>query len=181
MQNDRCASIADEGKATTLEDTLDLRLTDKVVLITGSTAGIGFAIARAIAAEGAQVYVNGRTKQRVDAAVAAICSHSCPLLSGVVLLRIVSKIFEFPVFRLSYIVKAPFDRRSHRSPFLSQQHEGHIDCDPGKPRRKTRSAFECVKVNKGPHQALLEHVFRILPIVCDSIDLIQYAPGMALA
>ena len=57
-----------------LEDTLDLRLTDKIVLVTGSTAGIGFAIARAVAAEGAHVYVNGRTQQRVDAAVEAIRS-----------------------------------------------------------------------------------------------------------
>jgi NAD(P)-dependent dehydrogenase (short-subunit alcohol dehydrogenase family) len=54
---------------------VDLRLTDKVVLVTGSTAGIGFAIARALAAEGAHVYVNGRTQERVDAAIAAIRSH----------------------------------------------------------------------------------------------------------
>jgi NAD(P)-dependent dehydrogenase (short-subunit alcohol dehydrogenase family) len=57
-----------------LEDTVDLRLTDKVALVTGSTAGIGFATARALAAESAHVYVNGRTQQRVDAAVAAIRS-----------------------------------------------------------------------------------------------------------
>jgi NAD(P)-dependent dehydrogenase (short-subunit alcohol dehydrogenase family) len=56
--------------------TVDLRLTDKVALVTGSTAGIGFAIARALAAEGAHVYVNGRTQERVDAAVAAIRSHA---------------------------------------------------------------------------------------------------------
>jgi NAD(P)-dependent dehydrogenase (short-subunit alcohol dehydrogenase family) len=55
---------------------VDLRLTDKVALVTGSTAGIGFAIARALAAEGAHVYVNGRTQNRVDATVAAIRSHA---------------------------------------------------------------------------------------------------------
>ena len=54
---------------------MDLRLTDKIALITGSTAGIGFAIARALAIEGAHVYVNGRTQERVDAAVAAIRSE----------------------------------------------------------------------------------------------------------
>ena len=55
-----------------LEDNVDLKLTDKVVLVTGSTAGIGFAIAQALAIEGAHVYVNGRTQKRVDAAVVAI-------------------------------------------------------------------------------------------------------------
>ena len=54
---------------------MDLRLTRKMALVTGSTAGIGFAIAKSLANEGAQVYVNGRTQERVDAAVAAIRSH----------------------------------------------------------------------------------------------------------
>jgi NAD(P)-dependent dehydrogenase (short-subunit alcohol dehydrogenase family) len=55
---------------------VDLRLRGKVVLVTGSTAGIGFAIARSLASEGAHVYVNGRTQERVDEAVAAIRSQS---------------------------------------------------------------------------------------------------------
>jgi NAD(P)-dependent dehydrogenase (short-subunit alcohol dehydrogenase family) len=41
-------------------------------VVTGSTAGIGFATARMLAAEGASVVVNGRTQARVDAAVAQI-------------------------------------------------------------------------------------------------------------
>jgi NAD(P)-dependent dehydrogenase (short-subunit alcohol dehydrogenase family) len=59
----------------TVEDDVDLKLTSKVALVTGSTAGIGFAIAKSLASEGAHVYVNGRTQQRVDAAIAAIRSH----------------------------------------------------------------------------------------------------------
>lgn len=53
---------------------MDLKLAEKTALVTGSTAGIGFAIARALAREGAKVYVNGRTQARVDAAIAAIRS-----------------------------------------------------------------------------------------------------------
>ena len=53
---------------------MDLKLTEKVALVTGSTAGIGFAIAQSLAREGAHVYVNGRTQQRVDAAISAIRS-----------------------------------------------------------------------------------------------------------
>jgi len=48
---------------------MDLGLKGKRALVTGSTAGIGFAIAKALAAEGATVWVNGRTQERVDAAV----------------------------------------------------------------------------------------------------------------
>ena len=56
---------------------MDLKLTGKIVMVTGSTAGIGgFAIAKSLASEGAHVYVNGRTQERVDAAVAAIRSHA---------------------------------------------------------------------------------------------------------
>src|SRR5207253_649359 len=57
------------------ENDVDLRLTGKIVLVTGSTAGIGFAIAKSLASEGAHVNVNGRTQERVDAAVVAIGSH----------------------------------------------------------------------------------------------------------
>lgn len=55
---------------------MDLKLADKVALVTGSTAGIGFAIARSLAREGAHVYLNGRTQERVDRAKAAIRAHS---------------------------------------------------------------------------------------------------------
>ncbi|MEB4590915.1 SDR family oxidoreductase [Candidatus Thiothrix sp. Deng01] len=47
---------------------MDLQLQGKRALITGSTAGIGFACARELAAEGASVIVNGRTSARVEAA-----------------------------------------------------------------------------------------------------------------
>jgi NAD(P)-dependent dehydrogenase (short-subunit alcohol dehydrogenase family) len=57
------------------EDELDLRLTGKIALVTGSTAGIGFAIAKSLANEGAHVFVNGRTQERVDSAVATIRSQ----------------------------------------------------------------------------------------------------------
>jgi NAD(P)-dependent dehydrogenase (short-subunit alcohol dehydrogenase family) len=48
---------------------VDLGLTSKLALVTGSTAGIGLATAAALAREGARVIVNGRTSARVDAAV----------------------------------------------------------------------------------------------------------------
>jgi NAD(P)-dependent dehydrogenase (short-subunit alcohol dehydrogenase family) len=55
---------------------VDLKLDGKVALVTGSTAGIGFALAQSLAREGAHVCVNGRTQERVDTAIAAIRSQA---------------------------------------------------------------------------------------------------------
>ena len=48
---------------------MDLQLDGKRALVTGSTAGIGFAIAEALVNESAKVIVNGRTQDRVDEAL----------------------------------------------------------------------------------------------------------------
>jgi NAD(P)-dependent dehydrogenase (short-subunit alcohol dehydrogenase family) len=51
---------------------MDLGLRHKLVLVTGSTAGIGFASARLFAREGARVVVNGRSEGRVNEAAAKL-------------------------------------------------------------------------------------------------------------
>src|SRR2546430_8319239 len=51
---------------------MNLQLENKLALVSGSTAGIGLAIAKALAAEGARVIVNGRTEARVKEAIASI-------------------------------------------------------------------------------------------------------------
>jgi NAD(P)-dependent dehydrogenase (short-subunit alcohol dehydrogenase family) len=47
---------------------MDLKLTGKTALVTGSTAGIGLEIARRLSAEGAEVVVCGRSQAKLDAA-----------------------------------------------------------------------------------------------------------------
>jgi NAD(P)-dependent dehydrogenase (short-subunit alcohol dehydrogenase family) len=51
---------------------MDLQLGGRRALVTGSTAGIGLAIAESLAREGAEVVVNGRTPERVEAAIREI-------------------------------------------------------------------------------------------------------------
>ncbi|MDB6060398.1 MAG: 3-hydroxybutyrate dehydrogenase [Verrucomicrobiaceae bacterium] len=51
---------------------MNLHLQNKRALITGSTSGIGFAIAQTLAQEGAEVIITGRTQERVDSAVTKI-------------------------------------------------------------------------------------------------------------
>ena len=51
---------------------MDLQITGKRALVTGSTAGIGYAIAHGLAAEGAQVVITGRTQASVDGALARL-------------------------------------------------------------------------------------------------------------
>lgn len=48
---------------------MDLRLAGRTAFVSGSTQGIGYAIARALATEGAQVTLNGRSPERVGSAV----------------------------------------------------------------------------------------------------------------
>lgn len=51
---------------------MDLNLKNKRAFISGSTKGIGFAIARTLLAEGAQVIINGRSRESVDEAIAKL-------------------------------------------------------------------------------------------------------------
>lgn len=48
---------------------MDLRLKGKTALVTGSTAGIGLAIAQNLAEEGASVIISGRNREKLDRAV----------------------------------------------------------------------------------------------------------------
>jgi NAD(P)-dependent dehydrogenase (short-subunit alcohol dehydrogenase family) len=51
---------------------MDLQLSGKTALVTGSTGGIGYSIAKVLLREGAQVIVNGRTQESVDKAAASL-------------------------------------------------------------------------------------------------------------
>jgi NAD(P)-dependent dehydrogenase (short-subunit alcohol dehydrogenase family) len=63
---------------------MNFGLEGKTALITGSTAGIGFAAAQGLAHEGAHVIVNGRTQDRVATAVAKIQETAHPkFISGI--------------------------------------------------------------------------------------------------
>jgi NAD(P)-dependent dehydrogenase (short-subunit alcohol dehydrogenase family) len=62
---------------------MNLELDGKRALVTGSTAGIGYAIAEALAREGADVIVNGRTEERVEQAIRLIrTSHPQAKVEG---------------------------------------------------------------------------------------------------
>lgn len=51
---------------------MNLQLTSKTAFISGSTQGIGYAIARQLLAEGAKVIVNGRSQEKVDRAISTL-------------------------------------------------------------------------------------------------------------
>lgn len=63
---------------------MELGLRGKRAFISGSSQGIGFAVASALAAEGVDVVINGRDERRVDAAVAAVAlAHPGAAVSGI--------------------------------------------------------------------------------------------------
>lgn len=51
---------------------MKIDLAGKVALVTASTAGIGFAIAKGLAESGAEIIINGRSEQSVNAAIARL-------------------------------------------------------------------------------------------------------------
>jgi NAD(P)-dependent dehydrogenase (short-subunit alcohol dehydrogenase family) len=59
---------------------MDLQLRGRRALVTGSTAGIGFAIAEALAREGAAVIVNGRSQARVEEALGRLAGTGADLV-----------------------------------------------------------------------------------------------------
>ena len=61
---------------------MDLQLGNRLALVTGSTAGIGFAIAESLAGEGARVIVNGRTDNAVDRAIAQLTEATSGAVLG---------------------------------------------------------------------------------------------------
>lgn len=65
---------------------MDLKLSDKTALVSGSTGGIGFAIAQSLAQEGATVLINGRSQERVNQAIDQIKATTPNVkLSGIAL------------------------------------------------------------------------------------------------
>ncbi|RYD74029.1 MAG: SDR family oxidoreductase [Sphingobacteriales bacterium] len=55
---------------------MDLQLKNKTAFISGSTAGIGYAIAESLLKEGVKVIINGRSEERVDAALKELAKIS---------------------------------------------------------------------------------------------------------
>jgi NAD(P)-dependent dehydrogenase (short-subunit alcohol dehydrogenase family) len=56
--------------------TMTHKLSGKIALVTGGSAGIGLGIAKCFAAEGARVFITGRRQSELDKAVAAIGGHT---------------------------------------------------------------------------------------------------------
>src|SRR6202047_624045 len=66
-----------------IQTKMNLETERKRPLVKGSTAGIGYAIAEALAREGADVIVNGRTEERVEQAIQSIrTSHPQARVEG---------------------------------------------------------------------------------------------------
>lgn len=71
---------------------MDLKLKDKVVMITGSTGGVGEALTKAFAAEGCKLAISSTKQEKLDALLAKVSIKSENLLTFVVDVREESQI-----------------------------------------------------------------------------------------
>jgi NAD(P)-dependent dehydrogenase (short-subunit alcohol dehydrogenase family) len=62
---------------------MDLKLKGKRAFVSGSTAGIGFAVALGLAREGVEVVINGRTDAKVSDAIKRIAGGTAATVSGI--------------------------------------------------------------------------------------------------
>jgi NAD(P)-dependent dehydrogenase (short-subunit alcohol dehydrogenase family) len=67
-----CLALATFALMAGAVQAMDLQLQGKTALVTGSTGGIGYGIAKVLLAENAQVIINGRTQDSVDRAIASL-------------------------------------------------------------------------------------------------------------
>lgn len=72
-------------------------LKGKTALVTGANTGLGFEMARALAGRGAHVVVAGRSREKVDAAIAALVAESpvASLEAGIVDLNSLASVRDF--------------------------------------------------------------------------------------
>jgi len=70
------------------------KLQGKVAVITGGTAGIGLAVAKLFAAEGAYVFITGRHQDRLDDAVKEIGDNVCGVQGDVANLADLDRLYE---------------------------------------------------------------------------------------
>ena len=59
-------------------------LAGKNALVTGSTAGIGYGIAKSYLQQGAFVFINGRSRSTVDKAIAQLAAEGLTNVAGIV-------------------------------------------------------------------------------------------------
>ena len=83
---------------------MDYQLKNKTAFITGSTSGIGFAVARLLAGEGSKVIINGRDQAGVDHAIAQLKQvHETSNVSGLVADFSIKESVEGLIHQLGFI------------------------------------------------------------------------------
>ncbi len=104
-------------------------LTGKTALVTGSTQGIGFDIAKTLAAQGAKVFVHGASSMEKCKAAAAKVPESTPVLANLMCMDEVEGLFSQtgPVDIL--VLNASVQYKRAWDAFSDEEYDAQMDCN----------------------------------------------------
>ena len=104
-------------------------LTGKTALVTGSTQGIGFAVAKILAEHGAKVFVNGATSMEKCRAASEQIKNSVPVMANLLKTEDIDRLYETTGGVDILVLNASIQYKRSWEDFTEEEYDTQMDCN----------------------------------------------------
>ena len=104
-------------------------LTGKTALVTGSTQGIGFAVAKILAEHGAKVFVNGATSMEKCRAASEQIKNSVPVMANLLKTEDIDRLYETTGSVDILVLNASIQYKRSWEDFTEEEYDTQMDCN----------------------------------------------------